>query len=422
MARILMKMYDNNSPDYRKNVFGISSAEFFWGLSLPVLFESTFLQLFLKSIGASNRTIGLVPALISAGMMLFGIAAAYITSHLAEKRKAVIITHATASLPVIIFGALLPFVPPDSRVTLFMSCYVSFSLLLGLTLPIWQNFLVKIFKPEMTVKALSIMMTVQMGTRFIGSIIIFRVVKNYNFSINSTSVIFFSAGLFMLIGAFMFYFTREQVILPDVVRKHHDFLSLLNSARVIISNRNYMLYMYSFVESHATIALLSFYANFAVLHRGIDSATAAGIFAAVIYTASFMANITLGWMDLLPLKLKITAARISSIAGTLILLIASSMQLFIVASFLFGISRGVNQFTYAPGVKRLSGADDATDYFAISSVLIFPFAFGIPFLSGLVLDRSGGGADAFIGVFTVLLVFQLAGLAAIIFSDFKSAV
>jgi len=38
---------------YHRNVFGISAVEFLWGLGLPVVIESTFLQLFLKNMGAS---------------------------------------------------------------------------------------------------------------------------------------------------------------------------------------------------------------------------------------------------------------------------------------------------------------------------------------------------------------------------------
>jgi len=407
---------------YKMNLFGVSSVEFFWGLALPVLFESTFLQIFLKSIGSSNRIIGLIPAFLSSGVMIFGIAAAYITSHLEKKRKAVIITHALASLPVILFGILFPFTPACYKVTLFISCYIIFSMLLGLTLPVWQNFLVKIFEPATTIRALSIMMTVQMTARFLGSLMIFKVVDLFAFSTFSTSAVFIIAGIMMFAGSFMFYFITEHQDNTDSTRYHHSIKSMFVSARSITHNRNYMMFMYSFIESHATIAVLSFYANFAVEHRGINSATAAGLFAAVIYAASFTSNIMFGWLNILSLKGKITAARVSSITGTLILLCASNIQMFIAASFLFGISRGVNQFAYAPGVKLLSGAEDTTDYFAISSVLIFPFAFGIPYFSGLVLDVTGGGNASFILVFCILLVFQVAGLAAVILAGFESEV
>ena len=410
------------SSAYHINVAGVSTAEFFWGLALPLLFESTFLQLYLKSIGASNRTIGLVPALMSAGMMLFGVAAAYITSHLEEKRMAVIITHATASLPVIIFGALLPFTPAGMKVSLFLTCYIAFSVLLGFTLPVWQNFLVKIFDTEKIVRALAVMMIVQMAARFTGSVIIFRVVEKFDFTAKITSALFVTAGLLMFAGSFMFYFVKEGIISTESLRPPHNVKSLVRSARNIIRNRNYMLFMYSFIESHATIAVLSFYANFAVQHRGINRASAAGLFAASIYIASFTSNVIFGLINLLSLKRKIIFARISGICGTVLLIFSSGIYMFIATSFLFGISRGINQFAYAPGVKLISGEEDVTDFFAISSVLIFPFAFGIPFLSGLALDISGGGEEAFIFLFAILLIVQAAGLVAVILSDFRAKV
>ena len=48
---------------FRRNTVGISSVEFFWGLGIPVVMESTFLQLFLRNLGANNFLIGLIPSL-----------------------------------------------------------------------------------------------------------------------------------------------------------------------------------------------------------------------------------------------------------------------------------------------------------------------------------------------------------------------
>ena len=56
---------------YKRNVIGISGCEFLWGLGLPVVLESTFLQLFLKSLGASSFQIGLIPAFSFLGSSVF---------------------------------------------------------------------------------------------------------------------------------------------------------------------------------------------------------------------------------------------------------------------------------------------------------------------------------------------------------------
>ncbi len=50
---------------FKRNVLGVSVVEFFWGLGFPIVMESTFLQLFLKNLGASSFVIGIVPALAS---------------------------------------------------------------------------------------------------------------------------------------------------------------------------------------------------------------------------------------------------------------------------------------------------------------------------------------------------------------------
>ena len=48
----------NKDRYFLQNVIGISGVEFLYGLGLPVVVESTFLQIFLKKLGASNFAIG----------------------------------------------------------------------------------------------------------------------------------------------------------------------------------------------------------------------------------------------------------------------------------------------------------------------------------------------------------------------------
>jgi hypothetical protein len=52
---------------FRRNTAGISLVELLWGLGMPPLFESTFLQLFLYRLGATSLLIGLIPTLAAAG-------------------------------------------------------------------------------------------------------------------------------------------------------------------------------------------------------------------------------------------------------------------------------------------------------------------------------------------------------------------
>lgn len=391
---------------FARNTASISGVEFFWGLAIPVLFESTFLQVFLKEIGASNITVGLIPAILSVGMMLFSLMSAYLTSHLERKKMWVVLTHVAASIPLILFGAFLIFTPADYRVGLFLLCYSVFALLLGLTIPLWQNFTVKIFSPEKAFKGLSIMITVQIATRLAGGLIIFKSVERYSFSVQSASAIFIAAGLLCFAGSFFFLSVKEGGDTGSTVRKEkHSFSTMIDSGREILKNRRYILYLLGSIEIYATTTVIAFYANYAVEWHGIDKGAAAGLFVSFIYLAGIFINILVGWLGLFSLRTKFIIARTSALCGTAAVIFSSTLGHFLAASFLIGLSRGVNQSAHAHAVKQLSGQHDATDYFAISQLLVFPFSAGLPLVSGLLLDISHE-----YGMLSYMVLFSVMGL------------
>jgi len=404
-----------------RNTAGLSSAEFFWGLALPVLFESAFLQIFLKQIGASNKIVGLIPSILATGIMLFSLMSAWMTSHLINKKRAVILAHMAASIPFFLFGIALPYIHSSHRVGVFIFTYIIFALTLGITLPLWQNFIVKVFSPVKTLKANSIMMTVQIFARLIGSFFIFKSVEKYSFSIESSSIIFISVGVMFFTGSFFFLIVNESTDKNTVTKlKHHNIKTMVSAAKHVFRNKNYLRYLAGTTESFATVAVLSFYANYAVEFKNIEKEIAAGLFVACTYTAGVLTNIILGWLNFFSLKTKFIIARVTAVTGTLILIASDTLPFFLIVSFILGISRGVNQSANAPAVKLLSGLDDATDYFAISAIIIFPLSFSIPFVSGIIIDSlSSKGSFSYIAVFITLAVLQIAGLVFTIFTNFN---
>jgi MFS family permease len=402
-----------------RNTAGITAVEFFWGIAMPVVFESTFLQIFLKNIGANNKIIGLIPSILAAGLMLFALVSAWTTSHLVKKKGAVIITHIIPAIPFIIFGIILPWLENTDRVRVFILTYIIFAVSIGMTLPLWQNFIVKIFSPEKSIKAISIMMSVQISARLMGSFIIYKAVEKYTFSISSSSVIFILVGILFFSGSFFFLIVNEADINITTAKQHT--LKTISAGFInIVKNRNFILYLASMAESYANVAVISFYANYAVEFKGIEKETAAGIFTVFIYAGGILANILFGWFNLYSLKIKIVLARIFAVSGTFFLLFSQTLVLFLIVSFLFGISRGINQFTYSPAVKKLSGMEDATDYFALSLILVFPLSFGIPFISGILIDSfSSHRGFSYLTVFILLGLIQAAGLVFTMYADFQ---
>lgn len=175
-----------NSPKdryYRRNVFGVSVVEFLWGLGFPIVLESTFLQLFLKSLGASSFLIGTVPFLFIIGISCFPLFASYLSRNYRFKRPLVILLHLAAAVSVLFFGIVLLF-NRDTELILpfFLIFYALFSISLGMGIPVWLNYLVRIFSESRTVPGLGYMMLFQNVGKIISSLFILKVVEQYAFS------------------------------------------------------------------------------------------------------------------------------------------------------------------------------------------------------------------------------------------------
>ena len=411
---------DPRDPFFARNTFGISSCEFMWGLALPLVLESTFLQLFLRHLGASHTVIGFIPAIFASGNAVFSILASFLTSHLAHKRRAVIIAHLATSVPFLAFGFYYLTAPDHpSSVAVFLFCYSAFCAGLGVTVPVWMTFLVKIFSPRRTMPALSIMMIMQIAARLIASGLVISYVKAHAFSPQSSAFVFIFTGTVFAIGSMGFLFVREINVRNAEKRNAHSVRSFLKAGKDVIGNRHFVRFFASGIEASAVATVISFFATYAVEFRNINPSAAAGLFAGVIYTGSILSNVVMGWFDILSIKRKFMLSRSCGTIAIILLIFADNLTLFIAASFLIGIERGVQQLAYAPAVKTLSGRHDATDHFAIAQLLSLPFSFGIPVTTGLMIEKMHGlGALSYQIAFSFLAVAAIAGVILLIKTGF----
>lgn len=407
-----------------RNVLGSSLGELFWGIGLPIVVESTFLQLFLRNLGAPSTVVGLVPTLFFVGMSLFGLLAGYLTSHLENKRTVILITHTYGSIPLFIFGIVLVTGGyTDSTLTLFLVCYSLFSLGIGLILPIWQNYLMKLFSERKVFSAMAVIMFTQTIARLITSFIVLGTVKRYSMDPRAAGIIFISVGGVFLIGTFMYLITREAEGSGEAGVRHSNFFAhLYRSGRQIIRNRGFIFYLLSDIETYAVITVISFYANYAVGYCGISDAIAAGLFIALYYSAQVCVHLVLGWFDLLALKRKFVLSKITSMLGIGLIIVFQSLPAFLLVSFLLGISRAIRHLAFPPAVKRISGLKDATNYFSLAPIMVLPFSAGLPVFSGMFLDAAQGmGGASYRIVFGVMLFLVIVSTIFLSRIDLRSA-
>ncbi|MCB2216578.1 MFS transporter [Desulfofustis glycolicus] len=373
---------------FRRNVVGSSIVEFFWGLGFPIVLESTFLQLFLKHLGASGFAIGLVPALFIAGVSCFPLFASYLSRNYRLKRPFVIGLHLSSALTILLLGVLLMIFGESAGVLpLFFCCYALFSISMGLSIPVWLNYLVRIFPETRTVSGLGYMMLAQNCGKIVASFFILKTVQRYSFSVQAAAIVFIVTGLLFVAGSLCFLITRE---VPDPDDPEPDQLSFWRhtaaSVREIMANRRFLRYTVADLDFYVILTIMSFYANYATTYYQVPAAIAAGGFVACIYAGSITVNIFLGAMNLLSLKGKFVLAKLVTLALLAIMVLWPSLPTFYLISYLLGFVRAIRNMVYAPAVKKISGKTDVTPYFSLAPIISLPFAVGYPLLFGLALD------------------------------------
>jgi hypothetical protein len=280
---------------------------------------------------------------------------------------------------------------------------------MGMTVPVWLNYLVNILSPDRSVSGLGVMMIAQSAARLTSSLFIIQWVDRYAFSLRASAAIFLIVGFLFALGSLFFLVTRE-IASPDLKQPRHSpsFRRYVRAAvRHILGNTNFLFFLAADLDFYVVVTVISFYANYATTFCGINASIAAGAFVTCIYTGAIIVNVFLGSMNMLPVKQKYVFSKISSTTAMLLLFLLRYEWSFFLASLLMGAARGTRMVVYAPTVKRLSGMEDSTSYFAVAPILTALFASGLPLVYGKFLDAftgAGGGAYRIIFFMSALLV------------------
>jgi len=397
---------------FTRNVAGVAVVELFWGLGFPIVLESTFLQLFLKNLGASSTVVGIVPSLFIFCISTFPLFSTYLSRNYHLKRSLVTVLHVFSGLAILALGLLLllPCISAmDDVLILFFTAYTVFSICLGLTIPIWFNYLTRIFSESKTVPGLGYMMLAQNLGKIASSFFILKIVDTYAFSLRSSACVFIATGMLFILGSLCFLFTVE---VADSTPQAHDKTSFVRHTRQtfqeILSNRRFLVYLAADLDFYVIITVMSFYANYATTFFTVPTAVAAGAFVACIYAGSITVNIFLGAMNLLKIKQKLYLSKGITFLLLLLLALFPSYYTFFMISFLLGVGRAIRNTVYPPSVRKFANKDDNTAYFALAPILTLPVGSGFPLLFGTMLDSlSFMGADAYRLLFGCSALFIL---------------
>lgn len=374
-----------------RNTAGISIGEFLWGMGLPVLLESTFLQVFLSSEGASNTIIGFSGTIFSISISVMPLFAAWFSSRYARKRTLVVLLHIAPSLSVLFLGLFyFIFGAKFNPVNVFLLFFLLFSVSLGLTLPVWQNYVVKIFSENKRLKGLSVMMVSQNAAKLCAGLLISVLITSRGFSLDTAALLFTLTGIVFLAGSAGYGFTYEEPDEKYDVEIRHPFHYVTHYAGHIFKNRAVKFFMLSDLEFISIGAVFAFYARYAVENAHVSKTTAGGLFAAVAFAGAVSASVLYGFLWRSKIKSKLYVSKIVSLSGVMLLIIFQSLPVFYIVSFMLGFSRGSRTLLFSPCIKKISGLADASAYYAIIPLIMLPVSAGLPVGVGRMIDSIPG--------------------------------
>jgi len=394
---------------HRSNTTAISTIEFFSGFGLPVVVESTFLQVFLHNFGASRTMIGLIPVVFLLSLAVFSFISGYISIKLSMTKYYIAAMRMIAATSILICGLkILNTTESDQIVVTFFVSYTFFCIFVALSHPLWQNLLVKLFSENYSITALGIIMISQSTAKLCGSFVLALVLKKSGFSNVSSAKIFIFVGIVILAASMFFIRVKENPYIKKKNKKKsllHDHAHLLKD---VLKNKNFLWFLGSDLEYYSLITVFSFYAKYAVEHHGIPPSIASGYFVAFSYTGGIVANIIFGVLGMFSIRNKLIFSKIGFILAIFFLCVGKSAAIFFVVSLLIGVSRSIRMLAFPPAIKKLSGEKDSTLYFSVAPILTLPFAIGLPLINGRFLDKY-----AYLGSISYKLVFASMGIIVI---------
>jgi predicted MFS family arabinose efflux permease len=400
---------------FLRNALGVSLSEFFWGIGIPILLESTFLQLFLAGQGASNTVIGFSGTIFSVSISIMPLFAAFFASGFQRKKMLVIVIHLFPSAAILLLGLFyFVFGAKYNTITVFLVFFLVFSITLGFTMPVWQNYIVKIFTPAKRLQGLSFMMISQNGAKLLSGIIIAGIIASFGMTLRISAYLFICTGIVFVIGSLLYFITYEQSDSKPDVEIRHPLHYVKHHIKHIFKNKPMLWYIVHDIEFFAIVTVFSFYARYATEHKGISASDAGGIFVILAFAGAVSANILFGFIWSGHIKNKLYFAKVCSFAGILLLVIHPAPYIFLMVSFLLGFSRGARFILYTSAVKLLSGLEDASSYYAIIPLITIIVSGGFPLLAGRSIDFLGFlGGDAYRITFILYLLIVLTGFFAL---------
>ncbi len=393
---------------WRFNLKLLTVIEGLWGAGFAFVSTQSILPVFLQSLGASGKLIGLLPALVALGATLPQLVGAYFTEHLRKKKNVVIWLH----LPILAGSYLLTWAA-FAQVELGREAALSLALLsqflvglaLGMVLPVWQAMVSKVLPERLQGRGIGTTMFASglMGILAAGpaSYLINQLAPpvNYGYCFLASSVLWTVGFALML--------RLREVKYPAERRRPcvGEYLRLLKQS--LVENKSFLWLIVTRALAGLGLMGSAFAAVWAVEALGLSQGSSAWM-AAASTLAGTLASPVAGWLgDKGGFKPLLVAGLAAGMLSPFVLLFAKDASLVYVSFALGGVAMSLSWLVQWRLTLKLCPHEDATTFLALVGALATPTAVIAPLLGGWLVDVV---AEGYRLVFALSTVFAFAAL------------
>jgi MFS family permease len=408
------------SPDYaselvsarRHNFTIILGVHALWGLGTAFISPVALMPVFLQELGASNRVIGVLPAVMTLCMFGPQIFAAHLTESLPVKKRVFTCIHYPAAAAIAFLGVVTwvwGAARPGALVGFTLVCISFHSLALSFAIPMWSNLVAKLMSRDSLGRTLGVIffaggITGALGG-FAAKIMSERLPFPQGFALG------YVMAAVLMGGGVSFFFILREPHQPEVAPRKNIWAFYRALWRDLHGVRDYGFYLLSQVSSGLGRMAPPFFAVAARNEHGFGVEVGA-LFTAIFMFSRVVASPLAGmlgdrfgfrFLSLFPPALNVAAAALA---------LASSHPVFFYAVFvLVGLSNAAESVSTINLPIDFCPHADKTAFLAARATVVSPVQAVAPLLGGVLADSLGG---RFTWTFGLAILFELVAVVILV--------
>ncbi|TAK62141.1 MAG: MFS transporter [Bacteroidetes bacterium] len=380
-----------------------------WVAGASLVSPITVLPALISRLGGGNLEVGVMGVIIYVGLFLPQIFAARYGQTLEWKKPWVVGFGLAQRFAILFIGTAIFFFgnnSPLAALWLFLFFFAINQTILGITTPIWFDFVVKLTPLKKRGRLSGIRNSLAGGLSVLGSLLLTWLLTSFSFPLNYSLVFFCTFVLQLTAIAFQMRIVEEH---PSAVHPLHSLKDYIKHLREIVTgNSGFKTFLFASVFLILATMPGPFFTVYAIKQFGADE-TMIGKFTIITVIGQIIGALANGFLaDHAGNKIALISASFSVLCATCFALLAPSLAWFSVVFFCVGIFIGSELMIRYNLAIEYGPHNQRATYIGLMNTLLAPIYLSA-FLGGALSDLFG-----YTTLFVTGIFFSLIGIGLLI--------